>query len=130
MSIAVYRMAGIYALVIAAICAVAYVFIWGLAMSFGMSFNSLSAFYIALFPMLLLPIVVISFFSRTAGFAAMMCHVVTSWVVAAFSVIPSLYINPLDSKISFIPFVILVCEVFAFVCAKKKGAMPDAQDPS
>jgi hypothetical protein len=130
MPIGLYRVAGFYALVMAAICAAAYVFIWGLAMSFGMSFDSASEFYIALYPMLLLPIVVLSFFSRIAGFAAMMCHVVISWIVAAFSVIPSLYRNPLDSKISFIPFVILVCVVFAFICSKQKPAMVDAHDPS
>jgi hypothetical protein len=70
--IELYRAVGLSALIMAATCTAVYVFIWALAMSFGMSFDSVSAFYIALYPMLLLPIVVLSFFARTAGFAAMM----------------------------------------------------------
>jgi hypothetical protein len=130
MPIAFYRIAGFSALILAAVFTAAYVLIWGFVVSFGISLDSALNIYLALFPMLLLPIVVISFYSRTAGFATMMCHVVISWVVSFFSPIPPLYKNPVDSHISFIPFVILICVVVAFLCSKKEGPKINAPDLS
>jgi hypothetical protein len=116
-----YRITGICALVAAVIFATGYALIWGFAMSFGMSFDSAGAFYIAFYPLLIFPIVITSIISRKAGFVALVFHVVISWMVAAMTSLPSIYLNPLDSKISFLPFTVALLIIVAFICSRREG---------
>jgi hypothetical protein len=116
-----FRIARISALVAAMIFATVYFLIWGFAMSFGMSLDSAGSFYIALYPLLILPIVITSFFSQKVGLVALLFHIVISWAVAAMTPLPSIYLNPLDSRISFFPFTVALLIVVAFICSRKEG---------